>query len=232
MIPQTHRLDAELPGRRSGIPTTLWTPIGGPVRGLILVGHGGQGHRDDERMRGTVEMLAAHQCASLLIDGPVHGERRSDGGRARQVVQAEWRRYWHSDPEISAMVADWDLALAWALARIGDVPVGYHGLSMGTLYGLPLLARTERIVAAVLGMWGPDNLTGSRLMADAVGVQQPLWFYQRWDDQLFDRQGQLDLFDSLGAASKHLVAEPGQHAPPGPTTAAMLLEQLLMTVLR
>ena len=38
----------------------------------------------------------------------------------------------------------------------------------------------------------------------------------QWDDERFERDGQLDLFDRLGAKDKRLHAYPGQHADNGP----------------
>jgi hypothetical protein len=38
----------------------------------------------------------------------------------------------------------------------------------------------------------------------------------QWDDERFERQGQLELFDQLGAQDKRLHAYPGQHVDNGP----------------
>jgi len=41
-------------------------------------------------------------------------------------------------------------------------------------------------------------------------------FVIQWDDERFERQGQLDLFDQLGAKDKRLHAYPGQRVDNGP----------------
>jgi hypothetical protein len=38
----------------------------------------------------------------------------------------------------------------------------------------------------------------------------------QWDDERFDRDGQLDLFDQLGSQDKRLHAYPGMHIANGP----------------
>jgi len=40
----------------------------------------------------------------------------------------------------------------------------------------------------------------------------------QWDDERFDRDGQLELFDILGSTDKRLHAYPGRHADDGPET--------------
>jgi alpha-beta hydrolase superfamily lysophospholipase len=92
-------------------------------------------------------------------------------------------------------------------------PLLWYGLSMGTAYGLPLLASEQRIGRAVLGMWGTSFVQSARLVADARSVRCPVLFQQKWDDELFTREGQLALFDALGTRDKRLHAYPGGHVP-------------------
>jgi fermentation-respiration switch protein FrsA (DUF1100 family) len=58
----------------------------------------------------------------------------------------------------------------------------------------------------------------------------PVLFMMQWDDERFEREGQLDLFDRLGAHDKRLHAYPGQHADNGPEAfevAAAFLKRYL-----
>ena len=88
---------------------------------------------------------------------------------------------------------------------------------MGTVLGLPFVASDPRISAAVLGACG---LIGSgaarsrfaeRLRADAPNVACPVLFMVQWDDEIFDREGALELFDTIGSADKRMHVHPGKH---------------------
>ena len=92
---------------------------------------------------------------------------------------------WRVPTAIDDMNADWARTLEGLLA-LGDVDtgaVGYHGFSMGTMFGLPYVVSEPRIAAAVLGLCG---LRGSsiarsgiagRLAADAPLVTIPLMYH-------------------------------------------------------
>ena len=45
---------------------------------------------------------------------------------------------------------------------------------------------------------------------------QPVLFSIQWDDERFDRQGQLELFDLIGSSDKRLHAYPRSHQDSGP----------------
>ena len=199
----------------AAVPTSFWAPAQGEVAGLVLIGHGGYGYRTDGRTCEVARGFAQYGLASMAIDGPVHGDRRADGGRDPEAVKPDWQQLWHVDPKIDDVVEDWRAALAHAREVLPGLPVGYFGLSMGSLYGVPLLAaEPDTFGAAVVGMWGASNHTGARLVADAATLALPVLHYVRWDDQVFDRPGLLELFDALGSADKQLLAVPGPHGNP------------------
>ena len=120
------------------------------------------------------------------------------------------------------MTEDWLTAIAAIneLAVADTLTVGYLGLSMGTRYGLPLAAALgERLACAVFGKFGVEHdpavpaglrTTLSEQAASQVSART-LWHVQ-WDDELFPRAGQLQLFDALAASDKRLLAFPGRHA--------------------
>ena len=85
------------------------------------------------------------------------------------------------------MVADWHAAVDVLAADdvVGRVPVGYWGVSMGTLLGLPFVASDPRVRACVLGLAGRTGPTAERLAADAARVTVPTLFLVQLDDELF-----------------------------------------------
>jgi dienelactone hydrolase len=111
-------------------------------------------------------------------------------------------------------VAEWQAAIDAArdLDEVGDGPVGYWGLSMGTIYGVPLVAAEPRIQVAVFGLMGLLGPTRDRLAADAASIACPVLLIQQWDDSLIPRAGVFELFDILGSLDKRLHAHPGEHA--------------------
>jgi len=114
------------------------------------------------------------------------------------------------------MIEDWRAALAVAqsLPEVGEGPVGYWGLSMGTRFGLPLVVAEPRIEVAVLGLFGlkPDAAANQRVYQDAPRLQTPVLFLQQLDDQQITREAYANLFDMLGTSDRRLHANLGGHA--------------------
>ncbi len=204
------------------VPGVFWHPEdqSGP-QPLILMGHGGSGHKRNERMLMLGQLFAADfgWCAAA-IDGPVHGGR----GPVTNATDPEYREMWQREGVLDGMIEDWRATLD-ALSELGEVDaarIGYWGLSMGTMFGLPYVASEERLSAAVLGKAGMTGPSVERSGIDvhfesfAPRVSVPVLFNVQWDDERFDRDGQLTLFDLLGAQDKRLHAYPGQHADNGP----------------
>lgn len=191
----------------------LWLPPApNPETPVVFCGHGASG----DRYQAPIPYLARRfvaECgfAVLAIDGPVHGLRqRGPGGR--EAFFEETRRTGFVD----RMLDDW--RLAWrsvAEARgLGGGALGYFGLSMGTIFGIPLLASELSFAASVIGLCGvggAGRAIGGRLLGDARAVRHPLLFLMQLEDELFDRAGYLELFDALGSDDKRLHANPGLH---------------------
>lgn len=204
------------------IPGVFFYPQG--IRGaqpLILMGHGGSGHKRNERMLQLGQMFAGDYgwCAAA-IDGPGHGDR----GPIRETTQPEYAAIWQDDDIVDNMVEDWRATLD-ALEQLGEVDsarIGYWGMSMGTLFGISYVANDDRITAAVLGKAGMTGTSADRARIaphfeeDAPNVEVPVLFSIQWDDERFERDGQLDLFDRIGSEDKRLHAYPGIHADNGP----------------
>jgi pimeloyl-ACP methyl ester carboxylesterase len=159
-------------------------------------------------------LVRHHGLAAVAIDGPVHGERRADGGKDSMAVGADFTRIWREDPTMTdEMVADWRAVLDAVQSPeiLGSGPVGWWGLSMGTILGLPVVAAEPRISAAVLGLMGVAGPTKERLLHDAGLVHCPVLFLVQWDDELFPRDRAFDLFSALATGDKRLHANPGRH---------------------
>jgi len=200
------------------IPGILWTPAGvSRAVPLVLLGHGGSGHKRTDRMLELGTRFARDRgFAAAAIDGPGHGDR----GGLTSTDDPAYRAIWQRLDTVPEMVADWQATLdaLSELEAIDAARVGYWGLSMGTMFGLPFVAAEPRIRAAVLGKAG---LTGSsvdrskiapHLRAAAPRVHCPTYFHVQWDDERFDRYGSLFLFDQIAAVEKELHTFPGEHA--------------------
>jgi dienelactone hydrolase len=212
--------ELEVAGDR--VPGVLWAPAGasGP-RPLVLMGHGGSQHKKVDTLEARARRYArGYGWAVAAIDAPGHGERvtpaeaaafaasvreriaqgrRVGGEVAREMV----RRAGRAVPEWRAT-----LDALQELDIVGSAgPVGYWGLSMGTVIGVPLLAAESRIVAAVLGLSG--LLPGMEELA--AGITIPVEFAFQWDDELVTRESGLALFDTLGSGEKTMHVNPGGH---------------------
>jgi alpha-beta hydrolase superfamily lysophospholipase len=196
------------------VPAVAWWPDGPRRRRpLVLIGHGGSQHKTHP---GVVELATRfvedHGFAVAAIDGPIHGARRATP-LTGAAMQAEFLELWPRDDRIATMVEDWRAALDVLAEEIAPTAVGWYGVSMGTAYGLPLIAIERRVAAAVLGMWGLGFVNSEQLGLAARSVECPVLFQQKWDDHLFTREGQLQLFDRLGTTQKWLKVYPGGHVP-------------------
>src|SRR5690348_6318295 len=123
------------------VPGVLWTPAAATgTRPLILLAHGGGQHK---RTPGVVarahRFVTRYGWSAVAIDAPGHGDRPrsappAGGPGGDWALRAGAQR-------AARAVLDWRAVLA----GLGDEelatgPVGFHGVSMGTVVGVPLLA--------------------------------------------------------------------------------------------
>lgn len=215
-------------GRRS-VPAVAWTPAGcAGRRPLVLVGHGGSGHKTSQLvLDAALPLVREHGIVVAAIDGPVHGERRAnfDAGSA---VRDEFRALWAAGRSVEPMIEDWRATLDQLcdLPQVDSAAIGWYGISMGTAYGLPFIAAEPRIRAAVLGMWGTSRVNTGRLVEDARRVAIPVLFQQKKDDEFFTPEGQVEIYEALASREKRLAVYEGGHTDPAGAQLADLIEFL------
>lgn len=205
-----HRLRVHRDG--IDVPTIYWEPSKQP-RGIVMICHGGSGHKLSHAVLALAAALLPLGMVVLAVDGPVHGDRRTDGDLDPETAKLGFRAAWRAGVGRHDISADFIAALDALTAhpRFSDLPIGYIGVSMGTAYGIPLLARDIRIRAAVIGLWSTTYPASDHLAAIASTIGCPIWFTQQLDDEFFDHAGVLELFRSIGSQDKRLVAYPGPH---------------------
>lgn len=212
------RIEFTIP-RPEPVPGILWVPAGAPgERPLVLLGHGGGMHKGAPGMLGMSRALTRGPgYAAVAIDLPLHGDRvpeqergLSPRERRQRLGLDAWRA--RNDQSLPQALADWTATLdaLRSAGLAGSGPVGYFGVSMGTRFGVPLVAAEPRICAAVLGLFGCSD-ENSVLGQAARKVTVPLLYLLQWDDELFPRADGLMLFDLLGSRAKTMHANPGGH---------------------
>ena len=218
---QIHETQFVIKGGRQPVPGILWAPeeIDRPVP-LVLFGHGGSGHKRVDRaiMLGR-RFAGISQFALAAIDGPAHGDRKQPG----EYNQAATMSAGGVESVVDGMVEDWTETLEQlcALDFIDGDRVAYIGFSMGTRFGVPYVAAAgDRLRCAALGKNALETKIeasaaahpGDRFRRDAPNIKAPVLFHVQWDDELFSRESQAELFDLLGSPDKRLIAYPGPHA--------------------
>ena len=204
------------------VPGVMWLPenASGP-RPKVLFGHGGTQHKKVAHFRSFAKRLADHGWASVAIDAPGHGDRLSAEDRALEPMamfeRVQERNRAMSGAERKAQSAmhinEWKATIdaLEALDEVGPGPTGYWGVSMGTLYGVPLVANEPRIQCAVLGLGG-TGFGGRGYTALAEQITVPLQFMLQTNDDLVPLENGIELYQAFGSAEKTLMVNPGAHA--------------------
>ena len=208
------------------VPGLHWLPehADGP-RPTVLIGHGGTQHKRVPNVLGLARKLVAELGYGVVaLDAPGHGDRMTEQERAEAEAFRAARQAGDPLPPLAAsrrarmaavagqVVTEWQALLddLSSEPRWADGPFGYWGVSMGTSFGLPLLAREPRISAAVLGL-NALREGSDQQRADAEAITIPLLFLFQWDDELMSREAGLALWDAFGSAEKTMHVNPGPH---------------------
>lgn len=206
----------EVDGRT--VPGVVWIPSRAPSPcPVVLIGHGGTfggtGHKRAEgQVRLAILLAGTHNVAAAAIDMPGAGERPEAAAEAKRregmSIEDALRDLW-TEESITNTIADWKGAIAYLQGEVGlgDAPLGYWGLSGGTMFGLPLVACEPRIAVAVLGLNGAVPM----MMKYAPNVQCRVLYIHNLDDQFGPTETGLELFGALGTTDKRFHAFPGGH---------------------
>lgn len=207
----------DVAGDSGVVPGIVWTPeAGAGPRPLVLVGHGGTGHKRMPYVLSLARRLVRHSGhAVAAIDGPGHGDRPGPPADSERPPEGGIRQTFMDDMAAAAdaMTADWTTTLRelQKLEDVGDGPLAYWGLSMGTMFGCPFVAATPQVRCAVLGLMGTFADTNPWVVA-AAQIACPVLFLVQTDDELVPPERALALFRSIGSTDKRLHAHPGAHA--------------------
>ncbi len=190
----------------------LWLPeSNNSSNTLMCFGHGASG----DRYQAPICYLAGRFVKEagipvLSLDGPVHGLRKKgDGGRG--AFLPEFRR----DECLDDMTDDWTCAIDFVqgLPEVGKGNIAYFGLSMGSIFGIPLVAFRDDVTVATLGLFGiqPDFPHADVFLEAAARIECPLLFLMQLEDEIFERDGYLKIFDTFSSSDKRIHANPGLH---------------------
>lgn len=200
---------------RETVPGLVWMPavVDAPLP-LVLIQHPGFSSKDDYFVRDVAMEWSKRGWICGGIDAPLHGER-AEHDPMRLFREPE--RY----PEVRAQFAEEVTATIDALA--GELPVelgrlGFVGYSLGSMLGIPAVARDGRFRAASFGLVGEGGLVGAiegpdadvpKLGSVAVRVIGKL------RDELISREATERLYEAI-PGKKDIVWLPGGHYEIGP----------------
>jgi dienelactone hydrolase len=209
------------------VPGVRWRPEeASGATPVVLLGHGGTQHKRTPNILGLARRFVRHLgISAVALDAPGHGDRITDpeafADRRRDLErrvtakggQASEARDTRPFVDVERAVREWSavLDLLDADGTVLDGRIGYWGVSMGTVIGLPFVANEPRVTCAVLGLMGLGVIQNEKAAAAARACSIPVLFVFQWDDQLMTRQSGLDLFDAIGSEDKAMHVFPGGH---------------------
>jgi len=215
-------------GKRD-ITGAVWLPErSGNLNTLMCFGHGASGDRYQPPICHFARRFTGEPAIPVLsIDGPVHGLRQVGAG-GRDAFFPEFRR----EDAMRDMTEDWSVAVdaVLQLPEVNAARLAYFGLSMGSIFGFPMIASRDDVIVAVLGLFGVQDSFphGDESIEAAAKITCPVLYLVQLEDEIFSREGYLKAFDALATKDKRIHANPGMH----PEVPAEELEFALDFLLR
>ena len=207
------RFSVEIAGER--VPGIVCLPAEWAERmPLVLMQHPGMGSKDDYFVRDIAMAWARRGWACGGIDAPLHGERADHNPMAlfREPERYPALRAQFAN-EVSATIDALSAALPIDVGRIGFV-----GYSLGSMLGIPAVARDGRFKVAAFCLVGEGGIVGSASGPDSdvaklgnVAVR----VVAKTDDELIPRAATEALFAAL-PGEKDIVWLAGGHFQIGP----------------
>jgi len=207
------------------VPGLIWTPEGATgARPLVLLGHGGTQHKRIDNVLALARRLVRHHgYAAVAIDAPDHGDRVTpeEAERARRSLRPNPtgplrglspERLRRMNERTAQAALEWKAVLdaVEVLPGIERGPVGYWGVSMGTIFGVPFVASEPRVKCAVFGLAGlRPNAEAFAKAANSITI--PLLFMFQLNDELMTPESGLALFTAFGSKTKSMHINPGPH---------------------
>ena len=193
---------------------------------LVLIQHPGMGSKEDYFVAEVGRAWARRGWICAGLDAPLHGERSSADPMS---LFRNPERY----PEIRAQFAAEVRTMLDLLAAQFPVNMdrlGFVGYSMGSMLGIPAVARDGRFKAAAFCLVGEGGLAGSVEGPDAdisllKGVAVRV--VGKLQDQLIPRDRTEALYNALPSTEKDIRWLPGGHFEIGPDVIRLAEEWLV-----
>ncbi len=207
------------------VPGLLYLPVSHeePMP-FVLIQHPGMGSKEDYFVADIARAWARRGWVCGGLDAPLHGERASADPMS---LFRNPDRY----PEIRAQFAaevSTMLDLLPAKFPIDMARLGFVGYSMGSMLGIPAVARDGRFKAAAFCLVGEGGLAGSASGEDSdiARINAAVRVVGKLEDQLIPREKTESLYAAL-TGEKDLRWCPGTHFEIGPDVIKLAEEWMV-----
>lgn len=179
----------------AGVPALYLRPHGdGPHPAALLLHGFGNAHKD-AMMRRFGQRLAERGVASLALDAPRHGERRTPENWPPGDVTTAFVEV------LLTGLQEWRQAVGWLLTRpeVDARRVGLIGYSLGGMMGCILAGEDERIQTAAFCVTGDGAGTGHGPSRYVRWISpRPALFVNATEDAVIPREAAEELHAAAG----------------------------------